>query len=125
MIELCKKFKFPNIKYDKSKFNSHNNPDIETKCKYLSEHVIKCQSCNIINNNNLELGYILSESKMSFKEYPENNAEIEDVIDRYQNCKKFDGYGYDVEQIHMKINYISDEDNLYNKCALLYITLPP
>ena len=125
MIELCNKFKLPNIKYDKKKFNAHNNPDIEAKCKYFSEHVMKCQNCNIINNNKLELGYILKESKMSFKEFPENNAELEDAIDRYQYCKKFDGFGYDLDQIHVKINYITDEDNLYNKCTLLYVTLPP
>ena len=125
MIELCNKFKLPNIKYDKKKYNAHNNPDIESKCKYLSEHIMKCQNCNIINNNKLELGYILKESKMSFKEFSDNNAELEDAIDRYQCCKKFDGFGYDLDQIHIKINYISDEDNLYNKCFLLYVTLPP
>ena len=123
MIELCKKFQFPIIKYDKKKYNTHNNPDIIEKCNYLKNHVITCEKCNIINNNKLELSYLLNESKISFREFQETDAELEEAIEKYQNCQKFDGFGYDLDKIHIKINYITDDQNIYNNCALLYTTL--
>jgi len=123
MIELCKKFEFPVIKYDKKKYNVHNNPDIIEKCNYLKKHVITCDKCNIINNNKLDLSYLLNESKISFKEFQETNAELDEAIEKYQNCQKFDGFGYDLDKIHIKINYITDNQNIYDNCVLLYTTL--
>ncbi len=125
MIELCKKFKFPEIKYDKKKYNNFNNPDIVEKCKYFKRHIFECEKCNIINNNNNDLSYLVKDSKISFREFKYTDPELDESIDRYQMCNKFDGFGYDVDEINIKINYITDEDNIYNNCILLYITKPP
>jgi hypothetical protein len=124
MVELCKKFKFPNIKYDKKKYNHYNNPDVIMKCTYFKEHIVECMKCNVINNNRYDLSHILTKSKIFYKEFKETGIELDDGIDMYQFNKKFDGFGFDVDTIHMKLNHIIDEDNIYMNHILIYTTIP-
>jgi hypothetical protein len=125
MVELCKKFEFPTVKYDKKQYTNNNNPDITEKCKYFKKHIVKCEKCNIVNNNKSELSYLLQNAKVWFKEFKYTDPELDESIDKYQSCSNFDGFGYDVDEINIKLNYITDDDNIYNNCILLYITKPP
>ncbi len=125
MVELCKKFEFPTIKYDKKQYTNNNNPDITEKCKYFKKHILKCQKCNIVNNNKSELTYLLQDAKVWYKEFKYTDPELDESIDKYQTCSNFDCFGYDVDEVNIKLNYITDEDNIYNNCILVYITKPP
>ncbi len=122
MIELCKKFRFPNLKYDKKKFNSTNNPDILAKLKYFKDHVLSCTNCNITNNNNQQLSYLLNDSKIFYKEHQETKGDLEEGIEKYQSGKKFDAFCFEDDKINIRINHITDERNIYNKCVILFIT---
>ena len=122
MIELCKKFRLPNLKYDKKKFNNNNNPDVLAKCKYFKDHISSCTNCNIINNNNQQLSFLLNDSKLFFKEHLEVKGELEEGIEKYQSCKKFDAFCYEDDKFNIRINYIGDDINIYYRCVLLFIT---
>ncbi len=123
IVELCKKFKFPNIKYDKKKYSILKNPDVDEKIKYFKKHIVNCEKCNIINNNNRELSNYIITSKISFQEHLKIKSDLEEGIEKYQNSQRYDGFGYDLDENNMKINYINDDENIYKNCLLIYITL--
>jgi hypothetical protein len=123
MVELCKRFKFPNLKYDKKKYSILKNPDIDEKIKYFKKHMIDCEKCNIINNNNRELSNYIITSKISLQEHLKVKFDLEEGIEKYQNSQKYDAFGYDLNENNMKINYINDNENIYKNCLLIYITL--
>ena len=125
-VELCKDFKFINTPYDTKKYNKQKNPDIDAKCAYFKEHIRKCIKCDITNNNCGELSSILEDAVMTFQKYTDinnNNGDLEEGIDKYHNARKYDGFGYDLDKKHIKLNYISDADNIYDNCILIYCTL--
>ena len=123
MIELCKEFKFPNIKYDKKKYSNLKNPSIDEKIKYFKKHLLDCEKCNITNNNNKELANYIITAKISFQEHLKVSCDLEEGIEKYQNALKYDSYGYDLDINNMKVNYINDNENIYNNCLLIYVTL--
>ena len=123
MVDLCKEFKLPLVKYDKSKYNKFKNPDSEEKCNYFKEHVVKCRKCRTTNNNRLELSYLLNNAVILYNEYADTQTELEEILDKYHNCQRYDCFGYELNKIHIKLNYISDSDSMYYKCILVLASL--
>ena len=73
--------------------------------------------------NNKELSNYIITAKISFQEHLKVSCDLEEGIEKYQNALKYDSYGYDLDINNMKVNYINDNENIYNNCLLIYITL--
>jgi hypothetical protein len=123
LIELCKSFKFTKIKYDKKIYNKFNNPDINEKINYFKNHIISCNDCNVINNNNKDLSYYITTSIISFEKHLIIRDDIEEGINKYMCAEKYDIFNTELEENNMKIIYIKDKQSIYYKCLLIFISL--
>ena len=57
------------------------------------------------------------------KEYKSESSELEYILDKYHNAKKYDYFLDQSNKTKIKINYIKDKNNMYYNCLILYITL--
>jgi hypothetical protein len=113
IIIPCKNFEFPEVK----------NVYLEEKklTKYFRDHHIKCNECEITNNNNINLREILIYDKnydLQCQMSNENDDEIDDELEYYYNIIPHNPF-IDADKTTIRIKYIINFDSHYDDCLFI------
>lgn len=122
LIFTCKSFNPPNVKYDTEDYDEFDNPDLEAKKKYIWNHILDCNKCKYINNNNYEVlqRVVRKKSLLTIECCLTDNEVLYECKEKYYSRKKYDPIGtLSKKESEAKLLYINDKYDDYNKCVFL------
>ena len=119
MIITCKNFKLPKIKCDIDDIDDDGNTlDDKAKCKYIINHIKKCDDCDKINNDKSNFINFFQNSIINFEKINETSIEYDIIVNYYHSVKKYNPFGDSIEKSTGKLYFINDDDSIYDKCIL-------
>lgn len=104
IIAPCENFKLPN----------------KNRTIYFIKHFKACDKCDITNNNNRELCSIIDNATIELLEITdEKHAYFDPALDSYFKLKKFEPMGGTNNYPFIRIMYINNDHDIYNKCIFV------
>lgn len=122
LIFTCKSFNPPDVEYDTEDYDEFDNPDLEAKKKYIWNHILDCNKCKYINNNNYEVlqRVVRKKSLLTIECCLTDNEVLYECKEKYYSRKKYDPIGtLSKKESEAKLLYINDKYDDYNKCVFL------
>jgi hypothetical protein len=122
LVYTCKKFNPPTVEYDEDEYDEFDNPDLEVKKKYIWNHILDCNDCKYINNNNYEVlqRVVRKKSLLTLECCLTDNEVLYECKEKYYSRKKYDPIGtLSKKESEIKLLYVNDKYDDYNKCVFL------